>query len=132
MRKSCATTAALVALIATPAMAADLPVTAIHRQIESAIDIVVHISRVSGGKRAVTQIAEVSGVDPADGRVRMRDIFNLRGEDDALQPTGYLPTFVEQLVAKKLLDPRFLYTRRTEQLPPTNGRGKVAGTLRVP
>ena len=96
------------------------------------------IPRASGhegmraGRRAVTQIAEVSGVDPADGRVRMRDIFNLRGEDDALQPTGYLPTFVEQLVAKKLLDPRFLYTRRTEQLPPTNGRGKVTGTLRVP
>jgi len=113
-------------------MAADLPITAIHRQIESAVDIVVHISRVSGGKRAVTQIAEVSGVDPASGRVRMRDIFNLRGEGDALQPTGYLPTFVEQLVAKNLLDPRFLYARRSEQLPATNGRGKVAGTLRVP
>jgi pilus assembly protein CpaF len=106
-------------------MAADLPVTAIHRQIESAVDLVVHISRVSGGKRAVTQISEVAGVDPADGRVRIRDIFNLRGEGDALQPTGYLPSFVEQLVGKNLLDPRFLYARQGLQAPATNGRGKV-------
>jgi pilus assembly protein CpaF len=106
-------------------MAADLPVPAIHRQIESALDLVVHISRVSGGRRAVTQIAEVSGVDPTSGQVRMRDIFNLRGESDALQPTGYLPTFVEQLVAKKLLDPQFLYAKQTEQTPATNGRRRT-------
>lgn len=105
-------------------MAADLPVPAIHRQIESAIDVVVHISRVAGGKRAVTQICEVAGVD-AEGRVRIRDIFNLRGESDSLQPTGYLPTFVESLVAKNLLDPRFLYSRQPEHSPATNGRPKT-------
>ena len=104
-------------------MAADLPIPAIHRQIESAIDLVVHISRVAGGKRAVTQICEVAGVD-AEGRVRIRDIFNLRGESEALQPTGYLPTFVEQLVAKDLLDPQFLYTRQADHAPATNGRPK--------
>jgi pilus assembly protein CpaF len=105
-------------------MAADLPVTAIHRQIESAVDLVVHISRVTGGKRIVTQIAEVDGVDPTDGRVRMRDIFNLRGTTDTLQPTGYLPSFVEQLVAKKLLEPKFLYARQSNQPPATNGHPK--------
>ena len=30
-------------------MAADLPVTSIHRQIASAIDLIVHISRLPGG-----------------------------------------------------------------------------------
>ncbi len=105
-------------------MAADLPVTAIHRQIESAIDLVVHISRVTGGKRIVTQIAEVDGIDPADSRVRMRDIFNLRGTTDSLQPTGYLPSFVEHLVAKKLLEPKFLYARQANQPPSTNGHPK--------
>jgi pilus assembly protein CpaF len=105
-------------------MAADLPVTAIHRQIESAVDLVVHISRVTGGKRIVTQIAEVDGVDPTDGRVRMRDIFNLRGTTDTLQPTGYLPSFVEHLVAKKLLEPKFLYARQSNQPPATNGHPK--------
>src|SRR5262249_11184766 len=97
----------------------------IHRQIESAIDLVVHISRASGGKRAVTQISEINGVD-AEGRVQIRDIFNLRGDSDALQPTGYLPTFVDQLVAKNLLDAKFLYSKQPEQLPPSNGKGKPA------
>ncbi len=109
-------------------MAADLPVTAIHRQIESAVDLVVHISRVTGGKRIVTQIAEVDGVDPTDGRVRMRDIFNLRGTTDSLQPTGYLPSFVEHLVAKKLLEPKFLYARQASQPPATNGQPKQEST----
>jgi hypothetical protein len=104
-------------------------VAAIHRQIESAVDIVVHISRTSGGKRAVTQISEVAGVDPSDGRVRIRDIFNLRGGTDALQPTGYLPTFIEELVSKNLIDPRFLYARQQQSMPPTNGQRKnVAST----
>ena len=69
-------------------------------------------------------LAEVDGVDPTDGRVRMRDIFNLRGTTDSLQPTGYLPSFVEHLVAKKLLEPKFLYARQTNQPPATNGQGK--------
>jgi pilus assembly protein CpaF len=105
-------------------MAADLPVTAIHRQIESAVDLVVHISRVAGGKRIVTEIAEIDGVNPEDGRVQVRDIFNLRGTTDSLQPTGYLPSFVEELVNKNLLEPKFLYARQTNQLPASNGQGK--------
>ena len=47
-------------------MAVDLPVPAIHRQIESAIDVIVQISRMSGGKRAVD--ADLRG-----GRRRSRD-----------------------------------------------------------
>jgi pilus assembly protein CpaF len=113
-------------------MAADLPMPAIHRQIDSAIDLVVHISRMSGGRRAVTQISEMSGIDPETGRVRIRDIFNLRGGSDALQPTGYLPTFVEQLISRNLLDPRFLYTKQVDPLPSSNGRGKLTSTARVP
>jgi len=105
-------------------MAADLPVAAIHRQIESAVDIVVHISRVTGGKRIVTQISEIDGIDPEDNRVRVRDIFNLRGTTDSLQPTGYLPSFVEELVNKNLLEPKSLYARQTNQAPSTNGKGK--------
>ena len=49
-------------------MAADLPVISIRRQIASAIDLIVHISRFAGGRRVVTQISEVSGLDPAQRR----------------------------------------------------------------
>lgn len=91
-------------------MAADLPVVSIHRQIESAVDIVVHISRLPGGQRLVTQISEVSGIDPDTQQVVIRDIFNYR-DGQTLQPTGYLPTFVDELVRRNLLDVQFLYAR---------------------
>jgi Flp pilus assembly CpaF family ATPase len=106
-------------------MAAELPIQAIHRQIESAIDIVVHISRMSGGRRAVIQISEVAGVDPTSGRVRIRDIFNLRGTSDELQPTGYLPTFVDRLMELKLLDTKFLYAKRGDDAGGQNGRPRA-------
>ena len=45
-------------------MAADLPVISIHRQVSSAIDLIVHIDRWPGGQRKVTQITELTGIDP--------------------------------------------------------------------
>ncbi len=89
-------------------MAADLPVASIHRQLASAIDLVVHISRLPGGRRVVTQIAEVVRVDPETKQVVVLDIFNFRN-GRSLQPTGYLPSFVESLVQKELLELEFLY-----------------------
>ncbi len=89
-------------------MAADLPVISIHRQISSAIDLIVHIDRMPGGARKVTQISEVNAVDPDTSRVNITDIFSVRGAL-GLHPTGYLPSFVDSLVDEKLLDIEFLY-----------------------
>lgn len=94
-------------------MAADLPIYSIHRQIASAVDLIVHISRLPGGRRAVTEISEVVGVDPETKDVVIHDIFNFRN-GRSLMPTGYLPTFVESLVAKELLDLEFLYEQMGE------------------
>jgi pilus assembly protein CpaF len=98
-------------------MAAELPVVSIHRQIESAIDLVVQIARLPGGKRVVSQISEVYGMDPETNRVVIRDIFNLR-DGLHLQPTGYLPTFVDGLIAKGLLN--------LDDLFPKKNNGQVA------
>jgi len=89
-------------------MAADLPVLSIHRQIASAIDLIVQITRLPGGRRAVTQIAEVVGVDPETHDVILADIFNFR-DGKSLKPTGFLPSFIDSLVDKTLLDLEFLY-----------------------
>lgn len=89
-------------------MAVDLPVISIHRQIASAIDIVIQITRFPGGKRKVSQISEVAGYDAERGALIVRDIYNLR-EDNVLHPTGYLPTFIDSLIAKNLLKLEFLY-----------------------
>jgi pilus assembly protein CpaF len=91
-------------------MAVDLPVVSIHRQIASAIDVVVQITRMPGGKRVVTQVSEVSGIDPDTQQLIITDIYNFR-DGKILHPTGYLPTFVESLIHKKLLELRFLYGR---------------------
>lgn len=90
-------------------MAVELPITAIHRQIASALDLIVQLSRMPDGRRMVTQISEVERMDEETGDLIVTDIFNARN-GVSLQPTGYLPTFVDQLVDKNLLDLRFLYS----------------------
>src|SRR6187402_739251 len=89
-------------------MAVDLPVVSIHRQIASAIDVVVQITRLPGGKRKVSQISEVAGYDADRAALIVRDIYNFR-DGQVLHPTGYLPTFVDSLIAKNLLKLEFLY-----------------------
>ena len=93
-------------------MGAELPMQSIHRQIASAIDIIVQISRLPNGKRVVMQVSEVSGVHPMTTEVLVTDIFNRRN-GKALEPTGYLPTFIEELVEKELLDLSVLYARES-------------------
>ena len=89
-------------------MAVDLPVVSIQRQIASAIDIVVQISRLGGGRRAVTQISEVAGYDQERQQLTVLDIYNQR-DGKSLRPTGYMPTFVDSLIEKELLKLEFLY-----------------------
>ncbi len=89
-------------------MAVDLPVVSIHRQIASAIDVIVQITRLTGGKRVVTQVSEVAGIDPDSKQLIITDIYNYR-DGKVLHPTGYLPSFVESLIQKKLLELKFLY-----------------------
>jgi Flp pilus assembly CpaF family ATPase len=108
-------------------MAADLPVISIHRQVSSAIDLIVHIDRVPGGGRKVMQISEVTGIDPDTNRCNITDIYNVRGAAGLL-PTGYLPSFIDSLVAKELLDLEFLYGNE----PSTNGNGApVRGQINI-
>jgi Flp pilus assembly CpaF family ATPase/pSer/pThr/pTyr-binding forkhead associated (FHA) protein len=89
-------------------MAVDLPVVSIHRQIASAIDVIVQISRKPGGKRVVTQISELAGYDSDRKELVMHDIFNYRN-GETLLPTGYMPTFIDSLMQKDLLKLEFLY-----------------------
>ncbi len=89
-------------------MAVDLPVVSIHRQIASALDVIVQISRKPGGKRVVTQVSEVAGYDGDRKELVLHDIFNYRN-GEALLPTGYMPTFIDALMEKELLKLEFLY-----------------------
>ncbi|NMC52088.1 MAG: CpaF family protein [Chloroflexi bacterium] len=82
----------------------DLPVRAIREQISSAVDVIVHQSRMRDGSRKVTYITEVSGME---GEViTLTDIFAFEqtGYDNGkvmgrLRPTGLRPKFMEKIEA---------------------------------
>lgn len=52
----------------------EIPVKAIREYIENAIDIVVHIQRLSDGKRKITSICEVTGFD--QDVISVKEIFS--------------------------------------------------------
>lgn len=87
--------------------AVDLPVHAIRSQIEAAVHVIVQAQRLPSGKRMVSHISEVVGVDPEHGRILTNDIFEER--DGHLVHSGYLPTFVEELVNKGFIEPEALF-----------------------
>ena len=90
----------------------ELPSRAIREQIASAVDIIIHESRLSDGSRKVVAISEVTGLEGQN--VVMQDIFSFRqtGVDERgvvtgiFRPTGAVPTFYEHLKSRGLrLDP---------------------------
>lgn len=87
-------------------MATELPVDAIHRQIASAVHLIVQLQRLRNGRRVISHVTEVVGLDQQRGRVRLKDLFRteLHNDEPTLMPTGYLPTFMDKLQAHQLLD----------------------------
>ncbi len=86
-------------------MAVDMPVRAIREQIVTALDMVVQVARFHSGRRRITHISEITQIDQETEEILVEDIFTLRSEDqEALRHTGYIPTFTQELVAKKFVD----------------------------
>lgn len=83
----------------------DMPIKVIRSQIASAIDLVIHLSRLKGGQRCITGITEISGME--SDVVVMTDIFKFEqtGVDTEgkvigeLKPTGIRPLFTPRLEA---------------------------------
>ena len=92
--------------------AANLPIQSIHRQIASAINLVVQLARLENGRRCVTQITEFVDYDEIEGAIVSKDIFRLgdSGYDAPLLPTGSLPSFMPRLIEKELLDLELFYS----------------------
>jgi len=70
----------------------EIPARAIREQIASGIDVIVHTARTVSGGRAVTSIAEITGMN--DAQILLQEIFRRekRGTgtapEDKLAPTG--------------------------------------------
>jgi len=81
----------------------DIPSKAIREQISSALDVIIHVARMSDGTRKVIKVAEITGMEGEI--VTMQDIFlyEKQGvEDDGtvvgqFRPTGVRPKFLERI-----------------------------------
>ena len=84
----------------------ELPSRAIREQIASAVDIIIHESRLSDGSRKVVAISEVTGLE--GNQIVMQDLFSFTqtgiGEGGRITgrfaPTGAMPTFFDQLAGR--------------------------------
>jgi pilus assembly protein CpaF len=51
----------------------EIPIHAVREQIASAIDVIVHTARIHGGKRAVTSITEITGMN--ESQILLQELF---------------------------------------------------------
>ena len=92
----------------------DLPLRAIREQVASAVDLVVHQTRMKDGTRRIEYITEVQGME--GDVVVMQDVFlfeqtgvvdgKIQGK---LRPTGIRPKFVEKFEIMGIHLPRGLF-----------------------
>ena len=86
----------------------ELPSRAIREQIASAVDVIIHESRLADGSRKVTAITEVTGLE--GNQIVMQDIFAFQqtgiGADGKIlgemKPTGAVPTWIDQVKSRGL------------------------------
>lgn len=84
----------------------EIPIKALREYIYNAIDIVVHIQRLSDGKRKITSISEIVGFD--DDEIKLKEIFafkqtgivNEREVDGEFIRNEYIPKVYGKIVAK--------------------------------
>ena len=92
----------------------DMPLAAIKPQIASAIGLVVQIGRVriKGKKcRRMIEICEVLDEFDENGNYILKPIFDSKFKGHGkheITPTGYLPTFIDELVEDYGFDPHLL------------------------
>lgn len=61
-------------------MGMDIPLSAVRRQIASAIDIVIHLGRLRDKSRKVLEIVEVLGYE--DGEIRMQTLYEFQEREE--------------------------------------------------
>src|SRR5271156_3264534 len=99
-----------------------IPDSAVRRQIASAIDVVVQISRLSDGTRKVTNLTEITGME--GDVVTMQDIFLFRKRGVSqtgevmgdFMPVGIRPKFAERLAVTGIpLPPNMFEIQRPKE-----------------
>jgi pilus assembly protein CpaF len=103
----------------------DLPLKAIRDQISSAFDLIIHTQRLVDGRRRITHITEVGGME--GDVITLSDIFVASFVDDSdgdlvsskMRYTKIRPTFIDKLQQNGVTLPKSFFT------------GETAGTVDV-
>ncbi len=101
----------------------DIPAKALRNQISSAIQIIVQATRLSGGKRKVTKVSEITGMEGEN--ITMQDLFSFEqaGVDDnghatgVFHVTGIRPKVITRIESRGIRLPNDLFTRRVIESP---------------
>jgi pilus assembly protein CpaF len=84
----------------------DLPVRAIREQVASAVDVIIHLTRMRDGSRRVTQVTEVCGME--GDIITLADLYTFdyaAGVDEDGHPLGRVrPTGLRAQFSDKLRD----------------------------
>jgi pilus assembly protein CpaF len=97
----------------------DIPIRALRQQISSAIQIIVQAARLSGGKRKVTRVSEITGME--GDNIMMHDlfVFEQTGVDGSghatgtFTVTGIRPQCAVRIENRGIRLPADLFARRT-------------------
>jgi pilus assembly protein CpaF len=111
----------------------DLPVRAIREQVAAALDLIVQVSRMPDGRRVITSVAEVQGLE--GDIILLQDIFKFRtvaGAPSAgeLAASGLRPKFLDKLAQLDIDVPANAFKAATsERLAAAGVRGRK---VRIP
>ncbi|MEI2417542.1 ATPase, T2SS/T4P/T4SS family [Orrella sp. JC864] len=70
-----------------------LPLQAVREHIASSIDLIVQQSRLSNGRRLVSAIVEVTGME--SGCIQLQEIYHYDRRGDVFRASGLVPQFVD-------------------------------------
>jgi pilus assembly protein CpaF len=93
----------------------NIPESALRRQISSAIDVVVQVSRLSDGTRKVLSLAEITGMEGEVVTMQEIFVFRKRGIREngevigEFMATGVRPKFAEKLLVTGIQLPSSMF-----------------------
>jgi len=99
----------------------DLPMRAIREQVHAAIDVIMQLERQPDGRRVVTAITELQGIE--GDTILLQDIFRQHGTGGEVGPTGLRPRFAETLAERGIDLPATVF----RQARATSGAPRITG-----
>ena len=78
----------------------DLPVEHVREQIASSVHLILHLTRLPGGRRVMSRVTSVEGL--RHSRPSLHDVYVFRGgpEEGRFEPTGHVPAVVRSAAVR--------------------------------